>query len=183
MININLLREPTAKKRRLGLKGAGLAGPSIFVLVVAALALTGLLAWYFMLSGELEEKQARVDSLRRQNLQLKQITAQIAAARQEKDQIEQKVALIESLRNSQRGPVRLMNQLLDAIPNDPKLWLTNLMQRGGGVTLEGRAFDVPTIADFIAKLGRQPLFRNVELEFWEEQADSIKFQLNCQVDN
>ena len=74
-----------------------------------------------------------------------------------------------------------MNIVIGAIPNNPPgLWLTSLTQQETIISIEGRAFDVPFVADFIAALDDTQMFSYVDLEFWEQdQETSIRFQLNC----
>ena len=74
-----------------------------------------------------------------------------------------------------------MNIVIGAIPdNPPGLWLTSLVQQEATISIEGRAFDVPFVADFIAALDDTRIFSYVDLEFWEQdQENSIRFQLSC----
>jgi Tfp pilus assembly protein PilN len=58
--------------------------------------------------------------------------------------------------------------------------LTSLVQQESTLSVEGRAFDVPFVADFIAALDDTRIFSYVDLEFWEQdQENSIRFQLSC----
>ena len=58
--------------------------------------------------------------------------------------------------------------------------MTSLLQREATISIEGRAFDVPFVADFIAALDDTGIFSYVDLEFWEQdQENSIRFQLSC----
>ncbi len=178
MIKINLLREPTVKRRSWS---PGISRYNLIALVVAVAVLGLAVAWYWHLTSKKEELTAERERQQRLYASLSQVDQQLQAARQVKERLDQRVALIERLRDNQEGPVRLMNSLLSSMPASPKLWLTSLAQKNRSVTIEGRAFDVPTIADFIADLGRLPHFLNVDLEFWEEQEESIAFKLNCQL--
>ncbi len=75
-----------------------------------------------------------------------------------------------------------MNVVIGSVPNNPPgLWLTSLVQQDNLLTIEGRAFDVPFVADFIAALDNTRAFNYVDLQFWEQdQESSIKFQLHCE---
>lgn len=178
MIKINLLREPTVKKRSWS---PSVSRYNLIAMVVAVLVLGLAVAWYWHLSSQKEEMMAEKERQQRLYASLSQVDQQLQAARQIKERLDQRVALIERLRANQKGPVRLMNSLLSSMPASPKLWLTSLAQKSESVTIEGRSFDVPAIADFIADLGRLPHFLNVDLEFWEEEETSIHFKLNCQL--
>lgn len=178
MIKVNLLREPAGDKKRRR-AGKGISGANLIGLGVAALLLIAVFLWFYLVSSSVGELRVQAAGLRSERDSLAQVTQQLQAAQEQKRRLDERVALIERLRNNQRGPVRLMNHVLNSLPNEPSLWLTSLAQQEGTVAIEGRAFDVPSIADFIARLEAGELFREVELEYWEDQSDSIKFKVNC----
>ncbi|MBI3941181.1 MAG: PilN domain-containing protein [Acidobacteria bacterium] len=97
----------------------------------------------------------------------------------QKKLLEERVAVIEQLKRNQTGAADLLESILVGVPDRPTLWLTSLNQKGKQVTVEGRAFDVPSIADFISVLSGNRLFKAVELAYWQEDEPAIKFQLNC----
>ncbi|HSR51084.1 MAG TPA: PilN domain-containing protein [Acidobacteriota bacterium] len=178
MIKVNLLREPAgAKKRRR--TGQGISSANLIALGVAAVLLIAVFLWFYLLSSSVGELEVQAAELRAERDSLANVTQQLQAAQEQKRRLDERVAVIERLRDNQRGPVRLMNHVLDSLPTEPTLWLTSLAQQPGLVAIEGRAFDVPSIADFIARLEAGQLFREVELEYWEDQGDSIKFKINC----
>ena len=178
MIKINLLREPTVKKKSWS---PSISRYNLIAMAIAVVLLGGAVLWYLHLSSQRGEMLAEQDRLQKEYAQLAEVDQQLQAARQIKERLDQRVNLIDRLRTNQKGPVNLMNSLLASMPDSPKLWLTSLAQSAQGVAIEGRSFDVPTIADFIADLHSLPHFMNVDLEFWEEQEESIHFKLNCQL--
>lgn len=176
MIRVNLLPTLDSVEQAPVPVYAGVAVVGIGLLVVGG--------WYWILSTEQTDKQQRVNDLQQTRQSLQSILNEIEEFKSTKETLEARIAVIENLRDNQSGPVELMNVVIASIPNDPPgLWLASLVQRGATVTIEGRAFRVPFIADFIAALNNNPLFRFVELQFWEEdQPGNIRFQLNCQVE-
>ncbi|HSR67090.1 MAG TPA: PilN domain-containing protein [Acidobacteriota bacterium] len=178
MIKVNLLREPGAGKKRRR-TGSPVSSTNLIALAAAAVLLIAVFLWYYLLSSSVGELSVQAADLRAERDSLAQVTAQLQAAQEQKRRLDERVELIERLRDNQRGPVDLMNHVLDSLPTDPTLWLTSLAQQEGTVAIEGRAFDVPSIAGFIAELDDGSVFREVELEYWEDQQDSIKFKLNC----
>lgn len=179
MIKINLLREPSSSRLTLPRKSRPELMGALIFLVTAALA--GSLYWFLI--QERTVLQAQRQDLQHQSLELRAARAELDRYREQKSQLDARISVIEQLKENQKGPVRMMNSIIESVPPDPRLWLTSLGQRGNTVTIEGQAFDVPAIADFIASLNEQDSFKYVELEYWEEDATSLKFKLNCEVEN
>lgn len=175
MIRVNLL--PTTAEMEA-------APPQIYagvaVVLLGAVALGG---WYWNLSSKKSELQGTITTLEQEAQRLQAIMAQINQFETRKTALQDRINAIQLLQQNQRGPVELMNAVISAIPdNPPGLWLSNLVQRENNLNIEGRAFEVPFIADFIAALNDHPLFQSVELQFWEQdQSNSIRFQLTCVV--
>ncbi len=180
MIKINLLREPSAKKAS---RGLGVSKPMIILLASAATLLVFLVGFYIYTAGQLEEVKTEIAELQQQKMRLRRVQAQIQRSERQQAQLEERISLINRLKSNQRGPVILMNGVLASVPEEPKLWLTNLVQRNNNVVVEGRAFNVPAIADFISDLGRTKPFGAVDIEFWEEQPNDVRFKLNCRTKN
>jgi Tfp pilus assembly protein PilN len=148
----------------------------LFVLGVVAIG-----GWYLTATSGRADLQEEVTLLEAESARLQQLTAQVLVYEEQKRSLEERIAIIERLQANQKGPVELMNIVIGAIPNNPPgLWLTSLVQQETTISIEGRAFDVPFVADFIAALDDTQMFSYVDLEFWEQdQETSIRFQLNC----
>ena len=76
-------------------------------------------------------------------------------------ELEEKERLIERLKSERQGPVRLLEALSTELPDF--VWLTQLTQRAGMVTIDGMAASLVSIADYIRKLEDSDWFQNVEL--------------------
>ncbi len=178
MITINLIREKKSKSK-LGvfqhLRVEFLYG------LVAAAAVISLLLWYWALSGEFEALQTRKVDLQQQSAALSTIKAQVQQYEEQAHNLHQRTDVIEELKDSQKGPVRLLNAIISSVPEEPRLWLTNLNQQESTIEIQGQAFDVPAIADFIAKLDKTAPFQTVDLDYWEEGEQSVTFELTCTV--
>ncbi len=179
-IAVNLLREPVRRKTQFA---AAPSRPAVFMAVAAVALALGLGYWWRSLSVDVAEKTAQVQQLKVESDRLQKLRAELTRFQERKAELERRLAVVEQLRRNQTGPVNLMNSLLASVPDEPRLWLSSLTQRGGNVTIEGNAFDVPAIANFISELSRRGPFSNVELDFWEQDQDSLKFKLSCEVEN
>ncbi len=146
------------------------------------LAAMGVGGWYWNVTSTRASLQVTVDQLQEESLRLQEITLQVQEFEERKRSLEERIAIIERLKSNQKGPVELMNVVIGSVPNNPPgLWLTSLVQQENLLTIEGRAFDVPFVADFIAALDNTRAFKYVDLQFWEQdQESSIKFQLHCE---
>jgi Tfp pilus assembly protein PilN len=176
MIQINLLREPSRQKRA----WAPVRWKADYYLgALMVVAVLGMLGWHWHLSGERERTLQVRAELQQQSLQLAAVRAELSRYEAQRNRLEERARIIEQLRAGQKGPVQLLNAIIASLPTEPRLWLTSLEQSGNGLTIQGRAFDVPAIAEFIAELGKHPPFERVELNFWRDEQDSLAFGLNC----
>jgi len=172
MIKINLF--PTFETT----EGTPVQQYAVLLFVLGVVAMGG---WYLNATSGRADLQEQVSLLETESARLKDLTAQVVAFEQQKRSLEERIAIIERLKANQKGPVELMNIVIGAIPdNPPGLWLTSLVQQEATISIQGRAFDVPFVADFIAALDDTGSFSYVDLEFWEQDQDnSIRFQLSC----
>jgi len=172
MIKINLF--PTFETA----EGTPIQQYGVLLFVLGLVAMGG---WYLNATSGRADLHEQVSLLETETARLKELTAQVVAFEQQKRSLEERIAIIERLKANQKGPVELMNIVIGAIPdNPPGLWLTSLVQQETTISIQGRAFDVPFVADFIAALDDTRIFNYVDLEFWEQdQENSIRFQLSC----
>jgi len=155
-----------------------------YAILAILLAGMGLGGWYWSVTSTRATLQVTVDQLQQESVRLQEITVQVQEFETRKLSLEERIAIIERLKANQKGPVELMNVVIGSVPNNPPgLWLTSLVQQENLLTIEGRAFDVPFVADFIAALDNTRAFRYVDLQFWEQdQESSIRFQLKCETE-
>lgn len=177
MIRINLLREPKAKTKTWETQKTKVP---VLVVIMLILAVAVMGSWYRSVSAERGKQAQEVQQLEQEAQRLQRVQKQLEQFEKEKKVLDERVAVIEQLKANQRGPVQLMNDVIASIPDQPVLWLSSLNETPEGLQIEGRAFNVPSIATFIANLNSKPSFRRVDLEFWEDQKDSIHFKVDCQ---
>ena len=178
MITINLLREPTVEKRKWSVEKSQVG---IYAVILMGVAILGLAGWFWHLRDLRSDHEVEIERLQEENARLSVVRAELQKFQRHKKLLEERISVIEQLKNNQKGPILLMNSLIGSIPVDPRLWLKTVSQKGKTVVIEGNATDIPALADFIEKLEVSPPFKNVDLDFWEEQKDVIKFSLNCEI--
>lgn len=186
MIRINLLAADREKQPR---KPAALGfdiGQKVTLVcsVILLAAALGVGWWWWMLDRESARLTNEIAAAERETARLKTILTQVSQFETQKQQLQQRVTLIEELRKGQTGPVHLIDQLSRAMPE--MLWLTSLSQDGGEITVDGRCTTLTALSDFVSNLERSGYFRRpVEiLDSQVEQvsgssAELIKFQLKA----
>ena len=79
-----------------------------------------------------------------------------------KKQLQDKLDIIRSLEEARSGPVRVLDELSNRVPD--RLWLTDISTRGAGIKLKGQSLDTGVVADFLRGLNESPYFTNVDLD-------------------
>ena len=93
-----------------------------------------------------------------------------------------KINVINELKRTQQGPVRIMVEVSRALPE--LVWLTSLTLKGTGVAISGVAMDENAVANYISNLDESPFFDEPEMKnMARSRGDSFAFTLNCVFDN
>ena len=186
MIRINLLAaDRSTQPRKAASLGFDIGQKVTLVcsLILLATAL-GVGWWWWMLDRESARLTSEIAAADRETARLKTILLQVAQFESQKQQLTQRVTLIEELRKGQAGPVHLIDQLSRAMPE--MLWLTSLSQDGGEVTVDGRCTTLTALSDFVGNLEKSGYFRR-PVEILDSQVETvagtkselIKFQLKA----
>jgi Tfp pilus assembly protein PilN len=176
MIRINLLRQKVAAPATFAIEKSKVLSGGIVFLTISLILIGG--GWW-RLGLQAAAAQQEVDTLQVQAVRLAEVHKQVVQFEEQKKLLDDRISVIERLKQNQTGPVELLESIRASIPDRPTLWLTSLSQKGKKVTVEGRSLDVPSIADLISALSRSRNFKTVDLAYWQEEEPAIKFQLNC----
>jgi type IV pilus assembly protein PilN len=191
MIRINLLaveRERTKKRGGGGGGGGGSLIPAAHrVTVGASLILLATIlgvGWWFWY---LHTKSTRVDDdIKKAEIeiqQLKSVLAQVQKFEARKQQLQQRVSIIEELRKGQQAPVHVLDEISKSLPD--RLWLAEVTQAGADFTIHGWTSSMSAVSDFVANLESTRWFkRPVEILDSQMQADAktgdlVKFSLKA----
>jgi Tfp pilus assembly protein PilN len=182
VIKVNLLREqaPRAKKAVAAVtptvSRSGLVFVAIFVVLAGALG--G--AWYYY-RHQIQVLTAQRNRLRIENARVQQWKKDIGEFEKLKQLLEKRVAVIEELKQSQTGPVRLLNTIIQSTPKDDSVWLTLLDQKPDRVQITGFILRNESLPDFMNNLMASGYFTSVDLDLFEAAKDksSSKFVLTC----
>jgi type IV pilus assembly protein PilN len=155
MIRINLM--PRAEARR---QAARQRDRQVLIAIAAGLLLVIAGTEFYT-----RRTASRVQNLSDQyQVELAQLSQQHNAAIQldrKRKELEAKLATIKVLERQRTGPVHVLDDLGAATPDT--LWLTEMRETNGTVTLLGRGLDNQTIALFMRNLAASPYFAGVDL--------------------
>lgn len=155
MIRINLL--PRRPKPLTALwKYGGLLSCIVAVLIFAwAILLIHMNIRINTLKNKIEETKKQIES--------SQIDLQkIEALKKDKASLENKIGIINSLREKQSGPVHLLEEISLAIPEH--VWLESISNSDTTLHMEGTATSYNEVSEFMNKLALSPYIKNIELE-------------------
>ena len=119
------------------------------LLVVAAVC--GIGFWYWSLSRQSTQLDAEIANRQREAARLDTVLAEVKVFEDRKTTLQQRVSLIERLRQGQTVPVQLLDHVSRSLPD--MLWLTDLKQEGPFLTIEGRTTTLIGLSDFVGNLG------------------------------
>lgn len=155
MIRINLM--PRAEARR---QAARQRDRQVAILIAAALAAI-ILTSEFLTRRTANRVQAQADEHQAELAALNQRHNAAIQLDRKRKELEAKLATIKILERQRTGPVHVLDDLGAATPDT--LWLTEMRESGGSVSLLGRGLDNQTIALFMRNLSVSPYFANVDL--------------------
>ncbi len=165
MIKINLVREGRA------VRGAGAApaaaaasaigaGPAnLNNIIIGALLVLGLLlagGYWFINKRELSNRKEVAAQREAEADKLEAIIKEVDDYQKRKDSLQQRIDLINQLKQNQKGPVRIMDQISRDLPD--LVWLDSMTIANGRVNLSGRGLNANAIALFIENVKNDPYF-------------------------
>ena len=170
MIKINLVREGRA------VRGAGAApaavatataGPGATnlnnILILGLMLLAGLaaLGYWFMTKRTLAERQETRAARQEEADKLQAIIDEVEQYQKRKESLQQRIDLINQLKQNQKGPVRIMDQISRDLPD--LVWLDRMEIAGNRISVNGRGLNPNAIALFVLNIKNDPYFEEPQL--------------------
>ena len=162
MIRINLVagerRSAKSTSRKFDLASKMTVIGSL-VVVVTVLAI----GWRYWALGQHETQLGSdIDAARREEARLGEVLKQVATFEQQRQQLQDRVTLIDELRKGQNAPVHMIDQISRSLPE--MTWLVALKQDTYDITIEGRSTSLAALSDFVGNLEATRYFqRPVEI--------------------
>ena len=189
MIRINLLaveRERT-KKRGGGGGGGSLIPAAHRVTIGASLILLatvlGVGWWFWYLHSSSTRVDEDIKKAEIEIQQLKSVLAQVQKFEARKQQLQQRVSIIEELRKGQQAPVHVLDEISKSIPD--RLWLSEVTQVKEDFTIHGWTSSLTALSDFVANLEATRWFKR-PVEILDSQVmsdaktgDLVKFSIKA----
>lgn len=120
------------------------------VVAVTLLALLTVFATWSYFDNELEEQQDANVLIEQENARLDSVLTEIDSLEQRRGDIISRMQVIQDLQGRRPVPVRLWDDLANAIP--PALYLNNLKREGDLITLTGLADNPNVVSNLIRNL-------------------------------
>lgn len=160
MIRINLLPVRAAQKKE--------KLRSQVTIVVLSLVLVGLVCGSLFMQQQRtnENLQQEIADINRRNTELQSIIGEVRDYERRKEDLEQKLSVLNDLKSQKTGPVRLLDDLSDALPDE--LWLTSFSEQNGSIDLAGIADTEQRVALFMETLEQSKHYSNIELTVTEQ---------------
>ena len=156
MIRINLLGVERGKTRKAAAFDMGRQITLACSLILVA-AVLGIGWWYWSLDQEATRVEAEIEAAQREQARLKSLLTEVAQFEAQRAQLQQRVQLIEQLRAGQSVPVQILAHVSRSLPD--MLWLTEMEQSEGTLTIQGRATTLISLSDFVGNLGNGELLQ------------------------
>jgi len=181
MIKINLLKDhstPVEKKQpSINTKKIPLIG---YVYIVAILVIAGALGYLWNTSGN-AIRAATIESQRLESdlKSMENLRKQFLDFERKKQERQGKVDTINKLLESQKGPVRLLNAIIQSIPQNRDIWLTALEQTSTGVKIKGETRTSEVLPTFMEDLKKSGIFTGIDVEHIERRNEIYNFSILC----
>ena len=182
MIKINLVAETPTKaaraKRAQPEFSLGARQGDILLVVVLGLALVGIGTRWLLLKNERDHLREVERAKRVERDELQPYIQKVQELETKRDQLRHKINVINSLKQNQRGPVRIMDEVSRALPD--LVWLTRMTMKGSSLTISGTAMDENAVANYISNLDSSPFFLEPTLKRMARgKEDTFSFVLDC----
>ncbi|HSP16310.1 MAG TPA: PilN domain-containing protein [Thermoanaerobaculia bacterium] len=170
MIKINLVREGRA------VRGAGAApaaaaavavpgGPTnlnnLIIIGLVAVSVVVAAGYWFINNRLLASREKTVAERKAEADKLESIIKEVEDFQKRKDSLQNRIDLINQLKQNQKGPVRIMDQISRDLPD--LVWLDKMTVAGGRITLNGRGLNPNAIANYVENIKNDPYFEEPEL--------------------
>ncbi|MEM6795755.1 MAG: PilN domain-containing protein [Acidobacteriota bacterium] len=160
MIRINLIsegRRPVVARKAKSKLTLGEQDPSLYILTAGlVVGLLVALGFYLSLNSDLEQQREKVAKAQKEKEALAPILKEVEDFKKKRRRLQQKIEIIEGLNSQRRGPVTVMDEVSQALPE--LVWLSSMEVRGKTVRMKAQTLNWNSIAAFIENLKRVETF-------------------------
>jgi type IV pilus assembly protein PilN len=134
---------------------------NILIMTCLVLGVVAALAYWYVHKRELAQQEELAAQRSSEAQKLESIIKEVDDYQKRKDSLQQRIDLINKLKQNQKGPVRIMDQISRDLPD--LVWLDSLDITAGRVTLAGRGLNPNAIALFIENVKNDPYFEEPQV--------------------
>jgi type IV pilus assembly protein PilN len=183
MIRVNLLavERERSKKALVVIPAAQRVTIGASLILLATVLFIGW--WFWSLHQRSLAVDREITKAEAETQQLRSVLTQVQKFETRKAQLQQRVTLIEQLRQGQSGPVHVLDKVSKSLPE--RLWLTDMKQTGSEFTISGFSTSMTALSDFVGNLETTKWFkRPVEIIDSQVQDDPktgelVKFSIKA----
>jgi len=157
MIRINLIPYRAARQQKQILLHV------IVALLVVGVAAVIILGMYMYAASDLSGRQEKLASLVAQNKTLSKKIGKVRNLDKLRADVERKLKLVDQLQHGRFRSLEMLLAFSHAIPEN--VWLLNVKDSKGELTLSGRGESNKAVADFMRVLDHEKIFTGVTLQF------------------
>lgn len=164
MIKINLLPDakPTKKKKGVSALGGGERLNVLLMVGAIVLGLMVILVQWWVYRSQIKDLDEKIRKDQLELARLESILKEVKDFEDKKAKLQKKVDLINQLKQNQKGPVRLMDEVSNALPD--LIWLEKMEYRGNTINLTGKALNPPAVANFLENLKKVSAFQEPRVQ-------------------
>ncbi|MEO0811999.1 MAG: PilN domain-containing protein [Myxococcota bacterium] len=185
-VRINLLPVRAAKR-------ASSAKQELYIaLGVVLVALLGVYFWNSTVTSEIDDTEREILAVNRELEALKKDSARVDDYLKKNQRLCGKRDAIRKLQAQRVGPAKLLDDLATILTSEKKVWLTDITEKNGQMTLKGGAMEHVNISDFQLALNRNSaFFKKVQLVVveaatsggrGEAKIEYLKWEIRCTAD-
>ena len=183
MIRINLIaegRKPVAPTSQAG-RGFSLGSENAAVVAmigIVVVVVLGYAGYWLLLRRDIENRKIEIAEAQATVDELQEAITEVERFNAKKAELQHRIEVIGDLRDNQRGPVRIMDQVSQGLPE--LLWLDRLSLTSQAVTIQGRSFTTNAVATFIENLDRVEEFQEpiLKVTTWNGRVYSFQIVFN-----
>lgn len=184
MIKVNLAGIPRKKSAAAKKKGPAISLSASLMMYIHIIIVLGALGggyyWYSSLTAQTDGLTNQITAANAEKASLENVIKQMSIYEGRKKTLENRVKLIEDLRNGQTSPVLTLDVLAEVIGRTEYVWLTSFEQNFATVTMNGVGTSVNAIAAFVQNMERTGYFRNVNVANLTDSSGNVTFGLTCE---
>jgi Tfp pilus assembly protein PilN len=134
---------------------------NIILIGVLGLGILAAVGYWLINKRTLANRQEQVTARKAEAQKLEAIIAEVESFQKRKDSLQNRINLINQLKQNQKGPVRIMDRVSQDLPD--LVWIDKMSVSGGRVTINGRGLNPNAIANFVDNIKNDPYFEEPEL--------------------